>query len=128
LIVWCCVLPQFFCLTYISDDLRAEQDRNKMLQEDMEATLQDIQNIWIGTWERKVQGHFWWIGSNIRRDVWLLKYLSTFSSHHYVLSNLYYNSYRPSTLDFSSDLQASFSSFHFFILQQIKLCCNLIMT
>jgi len=29
----------------LEDDLRAEQDRNKMLQEDMEATLQDIQNI-----------------------------------------------------------------------------------
>ena len=38
------LLPRF-CLTYISDDLRAEQDRNKMLQEDMEATLQDIQNM-----------------------------------------------------------------------------------
>ena len=27
------------------DELRAEQERNKMLQEDMEATLQDIQNM-----------------------------------------------------------------------------------
>jgi tropomyosin-1 len=29
----------------LEDELRGEQDRNKMLQEDMEATLQDIQNI-----------------------------------------------------------------------------------
>jgi len=29
----------------LEDELRAEQERNKMLQEDMEATLQDIQNI-----------------------------------------------------------------------------------
>ena len=28
-----------------TDELRAEQERNKMLQEDMEATLQDIQNM-----------------------------------------------------------------------------------
>ena len=27
------------------DDLRSEQDKNKMLTEDMEATLQDIQNM-----------------------------------------------------------------------------------
>ena len=30
---------------FIPDELRAEQERNKMLQEDMEATLQDIQNM-----------------------------------------------------------------------------------
>ena len=34
-----CVNPFF------TDELRAEQERNKMLQEDMEATLQDIQNM-----------------------------------------------------------------------------------
>ena len=34
------------CLTpCFTDELRAEQERNKMLQEDMEATLQDIQNM-----------------------------------------------------------------------------------
>lgn len=37
--VWLCVT------LLIADDLRSEQDRNKMLQEDMEATLHDIQNM-----------------------------------------------------------------------------------
>jgi len=92
------VCYHIFCLTYISDDLRAEQDRNKMLQEDMEATLQDIQNIWIGTWEGKVQGHFWWIGSNFRRDVWLLNYLSTISSHNMYFQFIFTINY-SSTLD-----------------------------
>ena len=32
-------------LSVFADELRAEQERNKMLQEDMEATLQDIQNM-----------------------------------------------------------------------------------
>ncbi len=32
-------------LASLADDFRAEQERNKMLQEDMEATLQDIQNM-----------------------------------------------------------------------------------
>ena len=36
---------QLLSLTSFSDELRAEQERNKMLQEDMEATLQDIQNM-----------------------------------------------------------------------------------
>jgi hypothetical protein len=30
---------------FVTDELRSEQERNKMLQEDMEATLQDIQNM-----------------------------------------------------------------------------------
>ena len=34
-----------FALSFIADELRGEQDRNKMLQDDMEATLQDIQNM-----------------------------------------------------------------------------------
>ena len=34
-----CVLCDF------ADDFRAEQERNRMLQDDMEATLQDIQNM-----------------------------------------------------------------------------------
>ena len=33
------------CPHFLTDELRAEQERNKMLQEDMEATLQDIQNM-----------------------------------------------------------------------------------
>jgi len=44
-----------------------------MLQEDMEATLQDIQNIWVGPWKRKVQSHFWWTGPDFCWNVWLLK-------------------------------------------------------
>ena len=32
-----------FCV--IPDEFRAEQERNRMLQEDMEATLHDIQNM-----------------------------------------------------------------------------------
>ena len=32
-------------LDRLEDELRAEQERNKMLQEDMESTLHDIQNI-----------------------------------------------------------------------------------
>ena len=30
------------------DEFCHEKERNKLLQEDMEAALQDIQNIWIG--------------------------------------------------------------------------------
>jgi hypothetical protein len=53
--------------------LRAEQERNKMLQEDMEATLQDIQNIWTGPWKGKVQGHLRRARPDLCRDVRLLK-------------------------------------------------------
>ena len=35
----------FLCDFLVADELRSEQERNKMLQEDMEATLQDIQNM-----------------------------------------------------------------------------------
>jgi heme exporter protein D len=39
-----CLKPVRFHKFFL-DELRAEQERNKMLQEDMEATLQDIQNM-----------------------------------------------------------------------------------
>jgi hypothetical protein len=55
--------------------LRAEQERNKMLQEDMEATLQDIQNIWTGSRKGKVQGHLGWTRSDFCWDVRLLRTL-----------------------------------------------------
>lgn len=57
----------------LEEDLHGEQTKNKMLQEDMEATLNDIQNIWTGAWEGKVQGNLRRIGPNFRRDVWILK-------------------------------------------------------
>ena len=34
-----------FRVNFVTDDFRAEQERNRLLQEDMEATLQDIQNM-----------------------------------------------------------------------------------
>jgi len=57
----------------LEDELRAEQERNKMLQEDMEATLQDIQNIWAGPRKGEIQGHLWRTRPDLRRDVRLLK-------------------------------------------------------
>lgn len=33
------------CFVLFADDLVAEKDKNRLLQADMEATLQDIQNM-----------------------------------------------------------------------------------
>lgn len=46
--VWFCKSVCAFCLAdcnVFSDDLVAEKEKNKLLQEEMEATLHDIQNM-----------------------------------------------------------------------------------